>query len=173
MIWEGRDVAFGQRLLIGLIPFCSLQISKLLDLKYFRNIFTVFAGISYLGYLYFYTSSNLTLKRGLTLWGREVGYTGEDYFIYLFQELFFIDNIVSLFGRTIYSVNFFKFVNFNNLASSLNLYARFPEEKLDSLNELSIIYYNTPTNYLLLVNLLIAVFCFVFVLIMSQSKVSD
>lgn len=173
IMWEGRDVAFGQRLLIGLIPFCSLQISKLLDLKYFRNVFTVFTGISYIGYLYFYTSGNLTLKRGLTLWGREVGYTGEDYFIYLFQEIFFIDNIVSLLGRTIYSVNFFKFVNFNNLASSLNLYERFPVEKLDSLNELSIIYYNTPANYLLLVNLLIAVFCFVFVVIMNQGKVSN
>ena len=173
MFWEGRDVAFGQRLLIGLIPFCSLQISRLLDLKYFKSIFTFFTGISYLGYIYFYTSNNLTLKRGLTLWGREVGYTGENYYIYLFQEMFFIENIVSLLGRTIYSVNFFKFVNFDTFASSLNLYKIFPKEKLDSLNELSVIYSNTPVNYLLLVDFLIVIFCVSFLLIINQSELGD
>lgn len=87
--------------------------------------------------------------------------------------MFFIENIVSLLGRTIYSVNFFKSVNFDTFASSLNLYKIFPKEKLDSLNELSVIYSNTPVNYLLLVNFLIVIFCVSFLLIINQSELGD
>jgi hypothetical protein len=159
MLWEGRDVAFGQRLLIGLIPFCSLRIAEIRKNLIFNKLFYFFTTISYLGYIYLYSSNNLTLKRGLSLWGRTVGFTGEDYFIYLLKEIFLIENIISVFARSIYSVNLFSFIKFEDL--SRNLHFNFiSSDKLSSFSELTNIYYDVSVGYLLVVNILIITFCF-------------
>ena len=71
LIWQGREVAYGQRLLIGLIPICILLTSKYLfniRLALFAKISTIF---TYIGYLFLF-SENLTLNPGISLWGTKV-----------------------------------------------------------------------------------------------------
>lgn len=166
MVWEGRDVAFGQRLLIGLIPFCVLRVNNLLINKTGKRIFTYFVSISYIGYFYFYSSSNLTLRPGKTLWGTNVGFTGENYFLYLLKELLNIETLFSAFSRNIFSVNFLKFFPEDNLVRIFN--SMFPNnEKISRLLELSEIYSNTELSYLLIGTLILLTFTYVFTRIIT------
>lgn len=105
MIWEGRDVAFGQRLLIGLIPFCAIRTSEIINKQIYKKMLFMFTSISYIGYFYFYSSATLTLRKGTTLWNRVVGFTGEDYFKNLIYEFYNLENIFSSLSRNIISVN--------------------------------------------------------------------
>jgi len=116
--------------------------------------------VSYLGYLYFYTSDNLNLKKGTTLWGTEVGFAGQDYFIYLFREILAVENIISMLGRTIYSVNLFSFTTIEKFTSILSIDHFISSEKLQKVIELTDIYSNVDKNYLFTTNLLIIIFCF-------------
>jgi len=110
MVWQGRDVAYGQRLIIGLIPFCVLQVNTILKNNFLKKLFSFFTAITYLGYFYFYSSKNLTLKPGLTLWGREVGYTGEKYFYNLIFEFYKLENIFTALSENIISINLLYFL---------------------------------------------------------------
>jgi len=110
MVWQGRDVAFGQRLIIGLIPFCVLQTKAILNNNFLKNLFSIFTALSYIGYFYFYSSKNLTLKPGLTLWGTEVGYTGEKYFYNLIFEFYKLENIFTALSENIISINLLYFL---------------------------------------------------------------
>jgi len=159
IVWQGREVTYGQRLLIGLIPFCSIKILYLLQNKFLDKLFKLFTTISYLGYLYFYSSDNLNLKRGLTLWGREVGYAGQDYFYYLFKEFYLIENIISLLGRTIYSVNLFSFIKFEALITALKLDTLLSPSKLAKSFDLTKTYFDIELPYLITVDILIIIFC--------------
>ena len=170
IVWQGREVTFGQRLLIGLIPFCAIKIIYILQNRVIDKLFKLFTTISYLGYLYFYSSDNLNLKRGLTLWGREVGYAGQDYFYYFFKEFYLIENIISLLGRTIYSVNLFSFVNFNQFSSILKLNTLISPSKLDKSLELTKTYFNIELPYLITVNVLIIIFCWFTASIIIRNK---
>lgn len=110
VVWEGRDVAFGQRLLIGLIPFCAVRASEIIEIKIFKRLLFLFTSISYLGYFYFYSSATLTLRKGTTLWNTVVGFTGEDYFINLFYEFYNLENILTSLSRNIISLNLFYYL---------------------------------------------------------------
>ena len=160
IVWQGREVAYGQRLLIGLIPFCAIKLAEYVGNKNFHFTFNIFTWISYIGYIYFYTSNNLNLKLGKTLWGTEVGFAGENYFIFLFREILSIENIISLLGRTIYSVNLFSFVKFKNFISFFNIEKLLPTEKLSKVEQLTDIYSSTDIGYLVAINFLIILFCF-------------
>jgi len=160
IVWQGREVSFGQRLLIGLIPFCAIKLAEYIGNKNFHYTFNIFTLISYVGYIYLYTSNNLNLKIGKTLWGTQVGFAGENYFIYLFREVLLIENIISLLGRTIYSVNLFSFVEFENFTSFLNIEKLLPLEKLSKVQQLTDIYSSTDVGYLVSTNFLIILFCF-------------
>lgn len=160
IVWQGREVSFGQRLLIGIIPFCAIKLSEYKRSSLFNTLFYFFTGVSYLGYLYFYTSDNLNLKKGTTLWGTEVGFAGQDYFIYLFREILVVENIISMLGRTIYSVNLFSFTTIEKFTSILSIDHFISSEKLQKVIELTDIYSNVDKNYLFTTNLLIIIFCF-------------
>lgn len=160
IVWQGREVSFGQRLLIGIIPFCALKLSEYKRSYLFNTLFYFFTWVSYFGYLYFYTSDNLTLKKGTTLWGTEVGFAGQDYFLFLFKEILVVENIISMLGRTIYSVNLFSFTTIEKFSSILSIDQFISSEKLQKVIELTDIYSNVDTNYLFTVNVLIIIFCF-------------
>ena len=160
IVWQGREVSFGQRLLIGLIPFFAIRIGEFIKNKNFYIAFRISTVISYVGYLYFYTSENLTLKEGKSLWGRTVGFAGEDYFIFLFKEILQFENILSFLGRTIYSVNLFSFMTLERLLNFMRLENILPKDKILSFSELTDIYLDIDKGYLLTVNLMIFIFCF-------------
>ena len=160
IVWQGREFSFGQRLLIGIIPFCAIKLSEYKKSTLFNMLFYFFTWVSYLGYLYFYTSDNLNLKKGTTLWGTEVGFAGQDYFIFLFREILVVENIISMLGRTIYSVNLFSFTTIEKFSSILSIDQFISSEKLQKVIELTDIYSNVDTSYLFTVNVLIIIFCF-------------
>lgn len=166
--WQGRDVAFGQRLLLGLVPFCTIRACELQNIS--KNIkYYIYPSIvsTYLGYLYFYSSDVLTLRKGKTLWNTVVGYTGEDYFIYLFQNLLNPENILSILSRNIATVNLFHFIKFENIIVYFEGFEFIPNDKIFALSELAKIYYETSTGYLVTINLLIILFCHFFVKIIT------
>ena len=160
IVWQGREVSFGQRLLIGIIPFCAIKLAEYKNNTFFNRAFLFFTSISYLGYLYFYTSDNLNLKKGITLWGTEVGFAGENYIIFLFKEIPSLENIISLLGRTIYSVNFFSFTTIENFIAVSNLDKIFNADKLYNVAKLTDLYSSVDKSYLFTVDLLIIVFCY-------------
>ena len=158
IVWEGREVAFGQRLLVGLIPFCLIKIGQFDKSKIFNFTFGLTTIISYLGYLYFYSSTNLTLKPGQTLWGTTVGFAGENYFIYLINEILFLPNIFALLGKTIYSVNFFHFVSMDTFVKRFSLQEFLSEEKFLEAVTFSEKYSNIDGGYLFIATSLIFIF---------------
>tara|TARA_B110000444_G_C18732704_1_gene544069 strand:- start:75 stop:1022 length:948 start_codon:yes stop_codon:yes gene_type:complete len=158
IVWEGREVAFGQRLLIGLIPFCLIKIGQYDKPKIFNFIFGLTTIISYLGYLYFYSSTNLTLKPGQTLWGTNVGFAGENYFIYLINEIPSLQNIFAVLGKTIYSVNFFHLISLDTLIKRFPLQEFLTNEKFSEAVVFSEKYSNIDGGYLFLATLLIFIF---------------
>tara|TARA_B100000989_G_scaffold298174_1_gene286424 strand:+ start:50 stop:1576 length:1527 start_codon:yes stop_codon:yes gene_type:complete len=161
--WQGRDVSFGQRLLVGLIPFCTIRASELMkNIRNSKYYLYPFLFSSYLGYIYFYSSSLLTLRKGKTLWGNVVGYSGEDYFLYLFQNLLNIENILSVLSRNIAAVNFFHFVKFQNIEAYIKNIEFISSEKISALSEYANIYQETNLGYLLVINLLVILFCLMF-----------
>ena len=161
--WQGRDVSFGQRLLIGLIPFLTIRTSELAN-NFIRSKYylTPFLFSTYLGYLYLYSSEVLTLRKGKTLWGNVVGYSGEDYFLYLFQNLTNLENILSILSRNIATVNLFHFIKFNDIEVYFKNFEFLPVEKISTLSTYANIYYETNLGYLLMINLLILLFCYLF-----------
>lgn len=161
IVWQGRDVSFGQRLLVGLIPFCGLRLNELLVNQKLKKIFIIFVSVSYLGYFYLYTSTNLNLSPGRTLWGNTVGLTGEKYFLYLFTEFYYLENILSAFSRTFIIVNLLNIFKFETIEIVLIKIISDPE-KLNRLEELSSIYSNSPVTYFLLINFLVIIFSFIF-----------
>tara|TARA_Y100000741_G_C18254847_1_gene558555 strand:- start:169 stop:1653 length:1485 start_codon:yes stop_codon:yes gene_type:complete len=163
VVWQGRDVAFGQRLLLGLVPFCVIRTSelatKLPNLKYL--LYPLFTS-TYLGYLYLYSSEVLTLRKGTTLWGTVVGYSGEDYFLSLIKNLLNIENIFSVLSRNIGTVNFLHFVKFENILVYFQDYSFIPKDKISTFSDYAQIYYELNTSYLLTVNFFILFFCYFF-----------
>ncbi len=162
LVWQGREVAYGQRLLIGIIPICILITSKyLLDnrlvlLTKFLTFFT------YLGYLLFYSSEKLTLKPGLTLWGTKVGFTAENYYIELVKSLFNYETILSALLRNIYSVDIFKFINLRTLINDSFVTNYISIEKVEKFLSFTDIYFDLDTSYLVLVNISIISFCYLY-----------
>tara|TARA_Y100000389_G_scaffold89627_1_gene86123 strand:- start:613 stop:2166 length:1554 start_codon:yes stop_codon:yes gene_type:complete len=167
-IWQGRDVAFGQRLAIGLLPMSFIIISRV-KIKY-KQPFYLYSTLLYMIYLYFY-SPNLSLVEGKTLWGNIVKFAPTDYLIKLFNNFYEIENIFYILFKSIYSINFFKFVNTerllnNNFASSI-ITSNNLSDKLNSNIET---YSSIDTAYLLFVTFLIFVFSYLFTKIMHKNE---
>jgi len=171
LVWQGREIAYGQRLLIGVIPICILITSKyllnnrLVLLTKFLTFFT------YLGYLFFYSSERLTLKPGTTLWGTQVGFTAENYYIELIKSLLNYETILSALLRNIYSVDIFKFINLRNLINDSFVTDYISIQKVDKFLSFTDVYYDLNISYLVIVNLSIIVFCYLYTkLIFSLNK---
>ena len=162
LIWQGREVAYGQRLLIGIIPFCILITCKYLKDNRQILIVKVLTVISYVGYLLFYSSKKLTLKPGLTLWGSQVGFTAENYYIEAGKALTDFETIVSALLRNIYVVDFLKFFNLRNFLQDSSLLNYSNLEQVDSFLRFADIYHNLNTNYLVFVNILIFIFSYAY-----------
>ena len=151
MVWEGRDVAFGQRLLIGLIPFCAIRTSEIINKQIYKKMLIMFTSISYLGYFYFYSSATLTLRKGTTLWNTVVGFTGEDYFKNLIYEFYNLENIFSSLSRNIISVNLFYYLPesyfekiFNNIFSNQDLLNKL-KNQISLYQSIDMPYFTTAT----------------------------
>jgi len=163
LIWQGREVAYGQRLLIGIIPMCILIVSK--NLKKFQilnRLLPVSTFITYVGYLFFYANDKLTLKPGVTLWGTEVGYAATNYYLELVKGLFNFEIIVSATLRNIYVVNLGKYLNMQEIFLKFNLF-NFETNKIDNFLNYLNVYSELNTPYLITANVIIFCFSYLFV----------
>ncbi len=158
LIWQGREVAYGQRLLIGLIPFLIIKVCKNSNFNVLKLPTIIFSCISYIGYLYFYSSSLLTLRPGKTLWGVYVSWSAENYYINLLSSLFNAENIISLLARNIYSVNVIKFSNFRNIVNQVLERVNFSNTSIERFENLVIIYGNIDKLYIFLATIFILIF---------------
>ena len=161
LIWQGREVAYGQRLLIGILPLCILLTCKYLTdnpLIFVTKLLTFF---SYIGYFLFYSSEKLTLKSGVTLWGTQVGFTAENYYIEVIKAFTNFETILSALLRNIYVVDLFKFFNLRSfLEESLQING-ISIEKLTNFLTFTDVYYNLNIYYLVLVNIMIFSFSYI------------
>ncbi len=171
LVWQGREVAYGQRLLIGIIPICIVITCKYLKEKNLITLTKFLTFFTYLGYLFFYSSDKLTLREGATLWGTKVGFTAENYYIEVIKGLAEVENIISVLLRNIYTVDFLKFFNLRNFMNNSSLIDKFNPEKFDKFLSFSDSYYNLSLSYLVLANLIIFLFSYYYTkLLFSSSK---
>lgn len=164
LIWQGREVAYGQRLLIGIIPMCVLIVSRNLH-KFQKSNLLLFISsiITYIGYLFFYSSDALTLRSGTTLWGTTVEFAGTNYYIEVIKGLFNFETILSSLMRNIYIVNIGKFTNINELIfSNVDAYG-FDEKRIENFLKYLNIYSELNTSYLLIVNVIVFGFSYLFI----------
>ena len=88
-VWQGREGSFGQRLLIGVIPFCAYQLCIFLNNKK-KDFLVPLIIVAFVGHLFLYSTSDLTLKTGLTLWNTQNEWAAESYYLNLFYEIFIV-----------------------------------------------------------------------------------
>ena len=153
MIWKGNEVAYGQRLFIGLLPFCAYQLGIFLNTKTKAKVLVLFVMICYLHYLFFYSSDTLTLREGYSLWGTYITYSHEDYTINLFEQLNNLNNYLNIFSKTIYSVLFFGIFQFKNIVSFLPEYL----QNIEQINLFQIKaerYYKLDLDYIFSISLI-------------------
>ena len=158
VIWQGREVAYGQRLLIGLIPFLIVKACKHSNFTVLKIPTIILSCITYVGYLYFYSSSLLTLRPGKTLWGLHVKWSAEDYYINLLLNLFNPENIISLLARNMYAVIAIKFANFREIVNQVLQRVNFNNTSIERFESLVIIYENTDGLYIFLATIFILIF---------------
>ena len=170
IVWEGREVAYGQRLFIGLLPYCAYTtaiISKKMKIKIFLWLLNISA---YLQYLYFYSSNNLTLKEGKTLWGTVVGFAPENYTLFLYKELFQLENIFTILAKSIYSINLFSLISLDKILQS-PLISYIPLDKLIKFENRADKYIDLSNIYILLTSFTFFCFLYLFLkIISSQNK---
>ena len=119
----------------------------------------------------FYSSEKLTLKPGTTLWGTQVGFTAENYYIELVRSLLNYETILSALLRNIYSVDIFKFINLRSLINDSFVTNYISIQKIDKFLSFTDAYYGLDISYLVIVNLAIIGFCFLYTkLIFSLHK---
>jgi hypothetical protein len=170
IIWQGREVAYGQRLLIGIIPLCIVISIKYLTqtpLAIFVKFITI---VNYLGYIFFYSSENLTLKPGITLWGTQVGFTAEKYYFEILKSLFNIETVLNALFRNIYVVDFFSLFNMGSLKDNSYLLDTINPKKIEQLSFYIELYQNLDINYLILVNFIIFIFSYLFTKLIFSIK---
>ena len=155
-VWQGREASFGQRLLIGIIPYCAYQLGL-----YFNNkntkILIPFISISYLGSLFLYSSSNLTLQYGTTLWNTVIDWAAEDYYFFLVSEIFKFENVASMFSRTVFFIDGIFLTNIFESSSIIDSLE--PGRKSRFLNFVEI-YNNLEVTYFILLNFILFYFSF-------------
>tara|TARA_Y100000591_G_scaffold332029_1_gene367907 strand:+ start:2001 stop:3548 length:1548 start_codon:yes stop_codon:yes gene_type:complete len=162
LIWQGREVAYGQRLLVGVIPLSTLLVCKYLS-DHRQIIITKFLTFfSYIGYLLFYSSEKLTLKSGVTLWGTQVGFTAENYYIEVIKAFTNYETILSAILRNIYVVDFLKLFNLRNFLNDSSILDSINIEQVSSFLTYADIYYNLNIYYLAIANVLIFLFSYAY-----------
>ena len=76
---------------------CVLLVCKYLS-DHRQIIITKFLTFfTYIGYFLFYSSEKLTLKSGVTLWGTQVGFTAENYYMEVITAFTNYETILSAF----------------------------------------------------------------------------
>ena len=136
----------------------------------YKQPFYLYSALLYAIYLYFY-SPNLSLVEGETLWGNIVKFAPTDYLINLFNNFYEIQNIFYILFKSIYSINFFKFINTEKLLNNEFASSFITSNNLsDKLNSNIETYSSIDTAYLLLVTLLIFVFSYLFTKIMHKNE---
>ena len=169
LIWQGREVAYGQRLLIGIIPMCILLTSKYLkESDLLKKLMIGLTSFNYLGYIFFYSSEKLTLREGVSLWGTKVGFTAENYYLEVLKSLVDLETILSAILRNIYVVDIFKFINLRRILDSSSLIESFNLEKIEKFINFTDIYFQTNTLYLLLVNLIIFGYSYFYIKLINE-----
>ncbi len=173
LLWQGKDVTFGQRFLIGQLPFAAIVILENSKKRKFISWYlyiTIF--ISYLGNLYLYSSENLTLKPGTNLFGQYSNLSLQNYFINLPLELLNIEVTLSMFSRTIFFIILIKIFTLDNLLELLNpiFVLDINSERYQTLKSYSDIYEAyEPSKFLFLI-LLLLIFSYFTAGIFTKSK---
>ena len=171
LVWQGREVAYGQRLLIGIIPMCIFLTSKYLkESDFFKKLIIGITSFNYLGYLLFYSSQKLTLRDGISLWGSKVGFTAENYYLEVLKGLLDLETIISAFLRNIYVVDIFKFINLKSFLNSSFILESFNLRKINKFIDFADIYFQTNFLYLLLVNLIIFGYSYFYLKLIYEKK---
>ena len=80
----------------------------------------------------------------------------------MFQNLTNLENILSILSRNIATVNLFHFIKFNDIEVYFKNFEFLPVEKISTFSTYANIYYETNLGYLLTINLLILLFCYLF-----------
>ena len=165
-IWQGREIAYGQRLLIGLLPLSFLIISKF-EVKsvLIQKFYFVFL---FIHYLYFY-SPNLTLVEGRNLWGIVTKFSPTNYTFNLLINLFQYENILYILLKNIYSINFINLFNYE-VVFKLPFVEKLITQgnQIEKLRNTLFEYSNIDAFYLIIVNLFIFLFCFGLIKISSR-----
>tara|TARA_B100000212_G_C27360085_1_gene527800 strand:+ start:287 stop:1819 length:1533 start_codon:yes stop_codon:yes gene_type:complete len=169
MVWQGREVAYGQRLFIGLIPFAAYQVSLCVK-KNSSHRFVIFLIITgYIHYLFLYSSDLLTLREGYSLWGTFIKYSAENYTLNLLNELLNIENYLAVIVKSLYSINFFGIVEFDS-------FMNFIPSSLENIEKIQILesrankYFDFNYGYILMSSLIYLGFSFLFLKTISNKK---
>ena len=107
-VWGGQEVSYGQRLLIGILPFSAILSGY--AVKKLKNKVVIYVLLlnTYLGYLFFYSSKVLTLREGINLCGINSKFTAENYYLNLYRALINIQEIFSALTKNIYFATFLR-----------------------------------------------------------------
>ena len=170
LIWKGNEVAYGQRLFIGLLPFCAYQIGIFTSNKEKVRVLSIITIICYLHYLFFYSSDLLTLREGFSLWGTFLKYSHEDYTINLFIQLTNIENYLKIFSKTIYSILLFGTFQFENI---INLFPDYLKnlENVKLFQTRAERYYDLNLNYIFIISLIYFLTTYKFIKIIDSKEV--
>ena len=164
-IWQGREIAYGQRLLIGLLPLSFLIISKF-EVKsvLIQKFYFVFL---FIHYLYFYSPN-------LTWWRVEISeivtkFSPTNYTFNLLINLFQYENILYILLKNIYSINFINLFNYE-VVFKLPFVEKLITQgnQIEKLRNTLFEYSNIDAFYLIIVNLFIFLFCFGLIKISSR-----
>ncbi len=160
LVWQGKDVTFGQRFLIGQLPLASFIFVKYYKNNKFINFYMWISLIfSYFGNLYFYSSELLTLSPGKNLFGQNSQLAAENYFYNLPFELLDINVHMSMMSRTIFFIIIIKIFSFEKIIELIESFRniQISEDKYSRLVEYTSIYenYSNPKFMLLFLSLIL------------------
>ena len=113
-----------------MIPFCAYQLCIFLNNKK-KDFLVPLIIVAFVGHLFLYSTSDLTLKTGLTLWNTQNEWAAESYYLNLFYEIFNLANWASAFSRTIIFVNV---INLFDFLDSFNIF-ELSQERNENLNQ--------------------------------------
>lgn len=119
MVWQGREVAYGQRLFIGLSPYLSFQTFLYIKSKRENQLVFFMCVVAYFHYLFFYSSELLTLREGVSLWGSYIEFSAAEYTNNLMKEVLNFSNYITIFAKTIYTVNLLSLIDFQYIFNYL------------------------------------------------------
>lgn len=161
-VWGGQEVSYGQRLLIGILPFSAILSG--FALKKLKNKFIVYVLLfnTYLGYLFFYSSKILTLREGINLWGIYSKFTAENYYFYLYQAFTNVQDIFAALTKNIYFVTFLRLTP-TDLLNTIFIKLSISSEQIDKTLQLQSRYLDFSNSYVNTYLVIVLLFSFLFV----------